>query len=106
MIQLSVERIPRRLVIAVAILISGSAITIATALYSDRIKSGFDDCVQDIQQYGQTVFQRAYDAKDKHDKAVFVKDEIMRAVRYIAKRWHHKPSAIARRDSARIAHVF
>jgi hypothetical protein len=42
MIQLSVERIPQRVVVAVAILILGSAITIAATPYTDRIKSGFD----------------------------------------------------------------
>jgi hypothetical protein len=89
MIQLSVERIPRRIVVAVAILKLVSVITIATALYSDRIKSGLDYCVQEIKQYGSTVFQWAYDAKDRHDKAALVKDEIWRAIRYIEKHWHH-----------------
>jgi hypothetical protein len=86
---LSVRRIPRNIIVDLAILISGSAITIAAAPYTDRIKSGFDYCVQDIQKYGPTVFQWAYDAKDRHDKAVFVRDEIGRATSYIAKHWHH-----------------
>jgi hypothetical protein len=69
MIQLSVERIPRRVVVAVAILILGSAITIAATPYTDRIKSGFDYCENgiesSIQNYAWSVTQWVLKNADK-----------------------------------------
>ena len=61
MIQLSVERIPRRVVVAVAILVLGSAITNAATPYKDRIKFGVDYCENviqsSIQNYATTIIQ-------------------------------------------------
>ena len=61
MIQLSVERIPRRVLVAVAILLLGSAITNAATPYTDRIKFGVDYCENviqsSIQNYATTIIQ-------------------------------------------------
>ena len=61
MIQLSVERIPRRVVVAVAILVLGAAITNAANPYADRIKIGADYCENviqsSIQNYSTTIIQ-------------------------------------------------
>ena len=61
MIQLSVESIPRRVVVAVAILVLGSAITNAATPYTDRIKFGVDYCENviqsSIQNYATTIIQ-------------------------------------------------
>jgi transposase len=69
MIQLFVERIPRRVVVAVAILILVSAITIAATPYTDRIKSGFDYCENgiesSIQNYASSVAQGVLKNADK-----------------------------------------
>jgi hypothetical protein len=63
MIQLSVERIPRRVVVAVAILVLGAAITNAANPYADRIKIGADYCENviqsSIQNYATTIIQWA-----------------------------------------------
>ena len=61
MIQLSVERIPRRVVVAVAILVLGAAIANAATPYTDRIKFGVDYCENviqsSIQNYSTTIIQ-------------------------------------------------
>lgn len=68
MTQLSVKRIPRRILVACLIVIAGTAIITATAPYSDRIKSGFDHCVQGcLQDYGQPVFQGLINAAHRYD---------------------------------------
>ena len=49
MIQRSVERIPQRILVAVVILVWGSAITIAATPYTDRIKFGVEYCENGIE---------------------------------------------------------
>ena len=69
MIQRSVERIPQRILVAVVILLWGSAITIAATPYTDRIKSGFEYCENgiesSIQDYGLSVTQWVLKNADK-----------------------------------------
>jgi hypothetical protein len=63
------ERIPRRVVVAVAIFVWGSAITIAATPYTDQIKSGFEYCENgiesSIQDYAPSVTQWVLKNADK-----------------------------------------
>jgi len=68
MTQLSVKRVPRRILVACLILITGTAITTVAAPHTDRIKSGFDYCVQNcVHDYGQPAFQWLIKAAHRYE---------------------------------------
>jgi len=68
MTQLSVKRVPRRILVACLILITGTAIMTVAAPHTDRIKSGFDYCVQNcVHDYGQPAFQVLINAAHRYD---------------------------------------
>jgi len=68
MTQLSVKRVPRRILVACLIIIAGTAIITAAAPYTDRIKSGFDYCVQNcVHDCGQPAFQGLINAAHRYD---------------------------------------
>src|SRR5437868_13939239 len=94
MTQLSLERIPRHIIVAAAILISASAITLAAAPCRDSIKSGFEYCENTVQKFGPTVIQWALKVKDGYDKGKIAEDVFHgagRAARWAWKNWHQIP---------------